>query len=84
MIHICRTGCFCNSGACQQYLGLTDEDLMAMYEGGHVCGDEVDLIHGKPTGSVRISFGYMSSQVEVDTLLQLIREGVKIEINNSL
>ena len=76
---ICRTGCFCNSGACQQYLGLTDQDLMAMYEAGHVCGDMVDLINGKPTGSVRISFGYMSSQADVDTLLQLIREGFKIE-----
>ena len=52
---------------------------MAMYEAGHVCGDMVDLINGKPTGSVRISFGYMSSQADVDTLLQLIREGFKIE-----
>lgn len=24
-----RTGCFCNIGACQQYLGLTDEDILA-------------------------------------------------------
>ena len=50
-----------------------------MYEAGHVCGDMVDLINGKPTGSVRISFGYMSRQADVDTLLQLIREGFKIE-----
>ena len=52
---------------------------MAMYEAGHVCGDMVDLINGKPTGSVRISFGYMSCQADVDILLQLIREGSQIE-----
>ena len=74
-----RTGCFCNSGACQHHLGLTDQDLMAMYEAGHVCGDMVDIINDKPTGSVRISFGYMSCQADVDTLIQLIREIFKIE-----
>jgi len=26
-----------------------------------VCGDSVDLVDGKPTGSVRVSFGYMST-----------------------
>ena len=50
-----------------------------MYEAGHVCGDMVDMINDKPTGSVRISFGYMSCQADVDTLIQLIREGFKID-----
>ena len=50
-----------------------------MYEAGHVCGDMVDMINDKPTGSVRISFGYMSCQADVDTLIQLIREGFEID-----
>ena len=69
----CRTGCFCNSGACQTHLGLTDSDLLAMYEAGHVCGDMLDMFEDKPTGSVRISFGYMSARSDVDRLLELIR-----------
>ena len=28
---------------------------------GHVCWDDHDVIHGKPTGAVRVSFGYMST-----------------------
>ncbi|KAK4493013.1 hypothetical protein RD792_000012 [Penstemon davidsonii] len=27
---------------------------------GHVCWDDRDIVHGKPTGAVRVSFGYMS------------------------
>ncbi|KAG8235535.1 hypothetical protein J437_LFUL013497 [Ladona fulva] len=67
-----RTGCFCNPGACQRHLGLTDQQLLDNYEAGHVCGDTVDLLNGKPTGSVRISFGYMSTKKDADTLLSMI------------
>ena len=70
---ILRTGCFCNTGACQTYLGLTDTDLLAMYEAGHVCGDMQDMLDDKPTGSVRISLGYMSDKSDIDRLIQLIR-----------
>lgn len=31
------------------------------YQAGHVCWDDNDIIHGKPTGAVRVSFGYMST-----------------------
>lgn len=30
-------------------------------QAGHVCWDDYDIIHGKPTGAVRVSFGYMST-----------------------
>ncbi|KAL0398999.1 UNVERIFIED_CONTAM: Molybdenum cofactor sulfurase [Sesamum radiatum] len=30
-------------------------------EAGHVCWDDRDVLNGKPTGSVRVSFGYMST-----------------------
>ena len=45
-----RTGCFCNPGACQAYLGLSHEDVISNYEAGHVCWDDHDIIDGRPTG----------------------------------
>lgn len=72
-IHL-RTGCFCNTGACQQFLNLTNEQIKKNLSAGHVCGDDVDLIAGKPTGSVRISFGYMSSFADAKTFLNFLHE----------
>nr|XP_043619000.1 molybdenum cofactor sulfurase isoform X2 [Erigeron canadensis] len=56
-----RTGCFCNPGACSKYLGLSHLDLLSNIEAGHVCWDDYDILQGKPTGAVRVSFGYMST-----------------------
>lgn len=56
-----RAGCFCNPGACQSYLQLRDEDLLAGIKAGHVCGDGMDVVNGLPTGAVRLSIGYMTS-----------------------
>ncbi|GAB6031894.1 hypothetical protein CHUAL_010290 [Chamberlinius hualienensis] len=70
-IHL-RTGCMCNPGACQKYLNLSFEDLQQHFEIGHVCGDDKDLIDGKPTGSVRISFGYMSTIDDAQRFLHMI------------
>ncbi|GCB62050.1 hypothetical protein scyTo_0014432, partial [Scyliorhinus torazame] len=70
-IHL-RTGCFCNTGGCQQHLGISDEDVKKNLQAGHVCGDSLDLIDGRPTGSVRISFGYMSTFDDAQTFLKFI------------
>ncbi|XP_067241238.1 molybdenum cofactor sulfurase isoform X1 [Chanodichthys erythropterus] len=59
-IHI-RTGCFCNTGACQHYLAISNQNVKSNLHAGHVCGDNIDLVEGRPTGSIRVSFGYMSS-----------------------
>lgn len=72
-VHL-RTGCFCNIGACQKYLGLSSEQIKSNFEAGHVCGDDRDLIDGKPTGSIRISFGYMSTISDAQRCLQFIGE----------
>lgn len=37
-----------------------------------MCGDDRDLINGKPTGSVRISFGYMSTIEDAQHCLTFI------------
>lgn len=70
-IHV-RTGCFCNTGACQMHLGISNEDIQRNLQAGHVCGDDIDLVDGRPTGSVRISFGYMSSFEDAQTFLKFI------------
>ncbi|XP_021092345.1 molybdenum cofactor sulfurase isoform X2 [Heterocephalus glaber] len=70
-IHL-RTGCFCNTGACQRHLGISNEMVKKHLEAGHVCGDSLDLIDGQPTGSVRISFGYMSSVEDAQAFLRFI------------
>ncbi|XP_015212667.2 molybdenum cofactor sulfurase isoform X1 [Lepisosteus oculatus] len=79
-----RTGCFCNTGACQRHLGISDQEVQNNLQAGHVCGDNVDLIGGRPTGSVRISFGYMSTFQDCQTFLKFIvdsfaRQPVKMD-----
>ncbi|KAK7901334.1 hypothetical protein WMY93_018103 [Mugilogobius chulae] len=64
-IHI-RTGCFCNTGACQAFLGISNQQMKSNLQAGHVCGDDVDLVLGRPTGSVRVSFGFMSTFQDLD------------------
>ncbi|XP_055018901.1 molybdenum cofactor sulfurase [Boleophthalmus pectinirostris] len=72
-IHV-RTGCFCNTGACQDFLGISDEQMKRNLEAGHVCGDNVDLVSGRPTGSVRVSFGYMSTFPDCQNFLRFVAE----------
>jgi molybdenum cofactor sulfurtransferase len=68
-----RTGCFCNPGACQAALELTDQDVIDNYKtSGHVCGDQIDIINGKPTGAIRASFGKDSIWEDVDALVSFI------------
>lgn len=41
---------------------------------GHVCGDNIDLVDGRPTGSVRVSFGYMSTFEDCQRFLNFVTE----------
>lgn len=38
-----------------------------------MCGDDHDLVNGQPTGSIRVSFGYMSTRDHADYLLNMIK-----------
>lgn len=71
-IHI-RTGCFCNPGACQKYLKLSNQDIKNNFESGHVCWDNKDLINGKPTGAVRISFHYASTKSDANAFYEFLK-----------
>lgn len=44
------------------------------FQKGHNCAESIDLIDGHPTGSVRVSFGYMSDKSDADKLLNMIKE----------
>ncbi|XP_053323232.1 molybdenum cofactor sulfurase [Spea bombifrons] len=67
-----RTGCFCNSGACQKHLRISNLGVKKNLQAGHVCGDDMDLIDGRPTGSIRISFGFMSTFEDAKVFLKFI------------
>ena len=73
-----RTGCFCNPGACQVALGLTNDDIVSNYEtAGHVCGDQIDIVKktcGRTvlTGAIRASFGKDSLWEDLDALVMFI------------
>ncbi|KAL7716013.1 Molybdenum cofactor sulfurase [Entamoeba marina] len=56
-----RTGSSCNPGACYGYLGVTSEEVAKFSQEKTACGDENDIIEGKPLGGVRISLGIMST-----------------------
>ncbi|XP_043250230.1 molybdenum cofactor sulfurase 1 [Colletes gigas] len=72
-IHL-RTGCFCNPGACQRHLALSNKEVLQNYDAGYVCGGDADLINDRPTGAIRVSFGYMSTVNDVQTLLLMINK----------
>ncbi|KAL8469454.1 hypothetical protein ACS0TY_032339 [Phlomoides rotata] len=67
-----RTGCFCNPGACAKLLALSHLDLLSNIEAGHICWDDHDILHGKPTGAIRVSFGYMSTFEDAMKFLKFI------------
>nr|AJD81373.1 molybdenum cofactor sulfurase [Ammopiptanthus nanus] len=77
-----RTGCFCNPGACAKYLGLSHFELLSNTEAGHVCWDDHDIINGKPTGAVRVSFGYMSTFEEAKKFVDFVASSFLLSSNH--
>ena len=72
-IHL-RVGCFCNPGACAAALGWTTHDIQRHHKTfHHSCGDELDLIEGRPIGAVRISFGLSNTTEDVRLWIQFLK-----------
>ncbi|KAJ2787875.1 hypothetical protein GGI15_000383 [Coemansia interrupta] len=67
-----RSGRFCNPGASQKWLQFTTPDLMRFAAMGYVCGDDHDLVDGKPVGALRISFGAMTCKLEIDLFAKFL------------
>ncbi|KIX97788.1 uncharacterized protein Z520_06566 [Fonsecaea multimorphosa CBS 102226] len=69
-----RTGGLCNPGGIARDLGLSPDELRQNYAEGQRCGDENDIINGKPTGAIRLSLGAMSNMRDVATFVEFIKE----------
>jgi molybdenum cofactor sulfurtransferase len=72
-IHL-RTGGVCNPGGIASFCSLTYWELRRNFAEGMRCGDDLDIIAGKPTGIVRISFGAMSNRQDADNFLRFVEE----------
>ncbi|KAJ2083150.1 hypothetical protein H4R24_001063 [Coemansia sp. RSA 988] len=68
-----RSGRFCNPGAAQGWLQLSTSELVRHSSMGFVCGDDHDLIDGKPIGALRVSFGAMTSKQDIDVLVRFLK-----------
>ncbi|KAJ6262494.1 hypothetical protein Dda_3304 [Drechslerella dactyloides] len=72
-IHL-RTGGLCNPGGVMRWMELSESDMQKNFAAGKRCGDEWDLMDGRPTGAVRISLGAMSTLEDVSTFLSFVDE----------
>ena len=63
-IHL-RAGGLCNPGGVASALDLAPHEMKENFSAGQRCGNGKDIMHGKPTGIVRISFGAMSTMSDV-------------------
>ncbi|KAK2792493.1 hypothetical protein FQN51_001666 [Onygenales sp. PD_10] len=69
-----RSGTLCNPGGMAYNLGLKAEEMKRNYNAGQRCGDDNDIIEGKPTGGLRVSIGAMSSINDIDRFVNFIDE----------
>eukprot|EP00928_Gymnodinium_smaydae_P039574 TRINITY_DN27000_c0_g1_i1.p1 TRINITY_DN27000_c0_g1~~TRINITY_DN27000_c0_g1_i1.p1 ORF type:complete len:1002 (+),score=218.11 TRINITY_DN27000_c0_g1_i1:169-3006(+) len=69
---VLRVGCVCNPGACQKYLDISSSDVRKQFAAGKVCGDDLGLFEGRPTGAVRLSFGRYSTLADVGRWVRML------------
>lgn len=69
-----RAGGVCNPGGIASALNLEPWELKRNFSAGFRCGDENDIIAGKPTGVIRASLGAMSTISDVDAFIAFISE----------
>ncbi|KAF3934982.1 hypothetical protein ABW19_dt0210614 [Dactylella cylindrospora] len=72
-IHL-RTGGLCNPGGVTKWVGLSEAEMRSNFTAGKRCGDEWDLMSGKPTGAVRVSLGAMTTLEDIATFLAFVDE----------
>lgn len=69
-----RSGGLCNPGGIASALDLAPWEMKRNFSAGHRCGNETDVIAGKPLGMLRVSFGAMSSMQDVTTFIDFVKE----------
>ncbi|KAF2861200.1 PLP-dependent transferase [Piedraia hortae CBS 480.64] len=67
-----RSGSLCNPGGVATYLGWTAPQMRSAYAAGHRCSKPRQIVAGKSTGVVRISFGAMNTIEDVQALLRFM------------
>ena len=69
-----RSGSLCNPGGTASSLNLAPWEMKRNFSAGYRCGNENDIIGGKPNGMMRASFGAMSNMNDVETLVNFVEE----------
>ena len=69
-----RSGGLCNPGGIASSLKLEPWEMKRNFSAGHRCGNENDIIAGKSTGVLRVSFGAMSSMQDVTRFIDFVEE----------
>ncbi|MCJ1478043.1 hypothetical protein MMC13_006718 [Lambiella insularis] len=72
-IHL-RTGGLCNPGGIASSLCLSPWDMKRNFSAGQRCGNENDILEGKPTGIIRLSLGAMSTVQDIHAFLNFVTE----------
>ena len=67
-----RSGGVCNPGGIAASLDLNPQELRDNFAEGVRCGNDIDVLNGKPTGIVRVSLGAMSNMRDVRTFLTFL------------
>ncbi|EEP77662.1 hypothetical protein UREG_02511 [Uncinocarpus reesii 1704] len=79
-IHI-RSGGLCNPGGIASFLHLTSDDMKRNYAAGVRCGDENDIMDGKPSGVLRVSVGAMTNIRDIDNFVNFISDFYVEKVN---
>ncbi|KAI9879805.1 MAG: hypothetical protein M1830_006987 [Pleopsidium flavum] len=69
-----RTGGLCNPGGIASNLDLAPWQMKRNFSAGQRCGNENDVLEGKPTGVIRVSLGAMSNMQDVTAFLNFVQE----------
>jgi len=69
-----RIGGLCNPGGVASALDLESWEMRRNFSAGHRCGNENDIIGGRPTGMLRVSLGAMSNLSDVNTFIIFVEE----------
>lgn len=72
-IHL-RTGGLCNPGGVAKNLELSPWEMRENFSAGWRCGGGDDVLNGKPTGVIRVSFGAMSTFADAARFAEFVEE----------
>lgn len=79
-----RTGGVCNPGGIASALDMSPREMRDNFDEGLRCGNELDVINGKPTGIVRVSLGAMSSMQDIEKFMVFMQLFVDTNPEKSL